>query len=130
MATQTSTIREAIEQVNERFMDAYNRGDAQGIADLYTTDGELMAPNFEVMKGKEAIQHLWQGAMDMGIKSVKMDIREVEQHGDIAYEVSRASLYGDGGEVLDEANYLVIWKREGGDWKLHRDIFNSSRPAK
>jgi hypothetical protein len=24
---------------------------------------------------------------------------------------------------------LVIWKRDGDDWKLHRDIWNSSVPT-
>jgi hypothetical protein len=31
--------------------------------------------------------------------------------------------------VLDQGKYIVIWKREKGQWKLHRDIFNSSVPA-
>jgi hypothetical protein len=31
--------------------------------------------------------------------------------------------------VLDEGKYIVIWKQVEGQWKLHRDILNSSRPA-
>ena len=26
-----------------------------------------------------------------------------------------------------KARYLVVWKREGGSWKLHRDIWNPER---
>ena len=30
--------------------------------------------------------------------------------------------------MLDEGKYIVIWKREAGQWKLHRDILNRSMP--
>jgi ketosteroid isomerase-like protein len=26
---------------------------------------------------------------------------------------------------VDQARYVVVWKREGGRWKLHRDIWNA-----
>ena len=35
----------------------------------------------------------------------------------------------DGGVVADRGKYIVIWKNEGGSWKLHKDIFNTSQPA-
>jgi ketosteroid isomerase-like protein len=67
--------------------------------------------------------------MDMGIKEVKLEIVEIEAYGDIAIEVSKYTLQGEGGQALDTGKYIVIWKQEGGQWKLHRDIFNSSMPA-
>jgi ketosteroid isomerase-like protein len=30
---------------------------------------------------------------------------------------------------MDRGKYIVVWKDEGGKWKLHRDIWNSSLPA-
>jgi ketosteroid isomerase-like protein len=67
--------------------------------------------------------------MDMGIKEAKLEIVEVEGHGDTAIEGSTFTLHGEGGQLLDRGKYIVIWKREEGQWKLHRDIFNSSMPA-
>jgi ketosteroid isomerase-like protein len=29
---------------------------------------------------------------------------------------------GDGDKVLDSGKYIVVWKRQDGQWKLHRDI--------
>jgi len=43
--------------------------------------------------------------------------------------VGTFTLKGKGGQELDAGKYIVIWKREDGQWKLHRDIFNSSLPA-
>jgi ketosteroid isomerase-like protein len=67
--------------------------------------------------------------MDMGIKAVKLETVEVERDGNTAYEVGTFTLQGAEGQVLDAGKYVVIWKQEAGQWKLHRDIFNSSRPA-
>jgi uncharacterized protein (TIGR02246 family) len=127
--TESTPVRRAIAAANERFMAAFNGGDAAGVAALYTEDGRLLPPNADVMAGKKAIQAFWQGAMDMGITSALLKIVEVEGHGDTAIEVSQYTLGGAGGQVLDQGKYIVIWKREHGDWKLHRDIFNSSMPA-
>ena len=30
---------------------------------------------------------------------------------------------------VSRGKYMIIWRREEGQWKLHRDIFNSSMPA-
>jgi uncharacterized protein (TIGR02246 family) len=122
-------IRNAIAAANEDFMAAVKRGDAAGLAALYTENGQVLPPNGDFVTGKGAIQMFWQAVMDMGIKEAKLEIVEVEGHGDTATEVSTFTLHGEGGQVLDRGKYIVIWKGEGGQWKLHRDIFNSSMPA-
>lgn len=98
------------------------------MAALYTVEGQLLPPNAATMSGHQAIEAFWQGAMDMGIKSAQIETGEVEAHGDTAIEVSGYELYGGEGQVLDKGKFIVIWKRENGKWKLHRDIFNSSMP--
>jgi hypothetical protein len=47
----------------------------------------------------------------------------------MAHEVGKYTLMGDGDKVLDAGKYIVIWQRQDGQWKLHRDIWNSSQPA-
>lgn len=122
-------IKETIKKRNNIFMETYERGDAEGMAELYTDDGEVLPPNAETVKGKEAVKNFWQATMDLGIKAIKLETGEVEQHGDTANEVSKATLMGPDQQVLDQSKYIVIWKRVNGEWLLHRDIFNSSLPA-
>ena len=122
-------IRDAIESADEVFMETFRKGDAAGLAALYTEEGQLMPPNADFQTGGQAIQAFWQGAMDAGITEARIQIREVEAHGDTAIEVGEYTLHGEVGVQLDVGKYIVIWKREGGQWKLHRDIFNSSLPA-
>jgi uncharacterized protein (TIGR02246 family) len=130
MTTQGASIdvRAAVAAANENFMAAFKKGDAAGMAALYTVNGQVLPPNGDFVTGKAAIQAFWRAIMDMGIKEAKLEIVEVEGHGDTAIEVSKYTLQGDEGQVLDTGKYIVIWKQQDGDWKLHRDIFNSSMP--
>jgi uncharacterized protein (TIGR02246 family) len=125
----TLDTREAIANANANFMEAFSQGDAAGIADLYTDDGQVLPPNGDFVIGKEAIETFWQVVMDMGIKEANLHIGEVEEQGDLAVEVSKFTLIGEEGQVLDQGKYIIVWKQENGQWKLHRDIFNSSLPA-
>jgi ketosteroid isomerase-like protein len=67
--------------------------------------------------------------MDMGLKEAVLETLELEAHGDTAHEVGRYELKAAGGQVADAGKYLVIWKQESGTWKIHRDIWTTSRPA-
>jgi len=130
MAKATSSeIRDAIAAASERFMAVFSRGDAAGVAAAYTEDGQVLPPNNDAIAGQQGIRTFWQGAMQMGIKAVKLESIEVEGSGHTAYEVGRYTLQNEGGQVLDTGKYVVIWKHEAGQWKVHRDIWNSSRPA-
>ena len=126
MTTQTTDIHATIRAADDSFESTFARGDAAGMADLYTEGGMLLPTGSDFVKGKQAIGAFWQGAMDMGIKNAKLDIIEVEQHGDTAIEVGQYTLSSADDQVLDTGKYVVIWKHEDGTWKLHRDIWNSS----
>jgi len=128
MAISTS-VHDAIVAADETFMATFSRGDAAGIAALYTENGQFLPPNGDFVKGKPAIQATFQAFMDMGIKGIKLEAVEVEGYGDTASEVGRYTLEGEGGQVLDKGKFIVIWKQEAGQWKLHRDIINTSMPA-
>ena len=47
---------------------------------------------------------------------------------DMAQEYGHYTLYA-GDEAVDEGRYAVLWERDGDARRLHRDVFNSSRPA-
>ncbi len=127
--TNATDVREEIVAADEKFTSTFSRGDAAGIANLYTENGKFLPPNSDFITGRKAIQATFQGFMDMGVKEVKIETMEVEGYGDTASEVGRYTLEGKGGQVLDKGKFLVIWKQEAGQWKLHRDIINTSMPA-
>jgi uncharacterized protein (TIGR02246 family) len=121
-------LREEIAAANDKFMAAAGQQDAAALAALYTKEGQILPPNSDFVTGREAIQGFWQAVMDMGIRRAELEIVEVEGRGKTAIEVSRFTLYAEGDVVADKGKYIVVWKKKGGAWKLHRDIFNSSMP--
>ena len=125
-------VREVIKSANQNFMDAFKRGDAAGIAALYTDEAKLLPPDNQMMSGREAIQSFWQSAMNMGIKEAKLETVEVEAEGNLASEVGRFALtvQPESGEATTlTGKYVVVWKNQGGTWKLHVDIWNTNGSA-
>ena len=74
-------------------------------------------------------QAFWKGMFDMGIKELVLETTDLEDHGDTAIDIGRYTLKADGGAVADHGKYIVIWKNDGGTWKVHRDIFNTNQPG-
>ncbi len=129
IAQPTVDIREEIAAANAEFMAAANRGDAAALAALYSHEAMLMPPNNDFFTGRDAIQAFWQAVANSGVTGCKLETVEAELCGETAIEVGRFHLYIPGGVEADHGKYIVIWKQEEGHWRLHRDIFNSSKPA-
>ena len=125
------TVRQAVEAANKKFEAAVSRGDGPGTAALYTATGQLLPAQSDVVTGTQAIGQFWQAVFNSGIKGASLTTVEVEGHGNTAHEVGKYELRGADGKVLDHGKYIVIWKKEGASWKLHRDIWTTSVvPAK
>ncbi len=121
-----ATVADLIKANNKALGAAVAAGDAKTVAGMYTSRAKLMPPNADFFKGKKAITAFWQGAIDMGIRGAVLKSVEVEQLGTTAVEVGTYTLSSGEGAVLDKGKYVVVWKKDGGVWKLHHDIFNSS----
>jgi len=104
---------------------AFNAGDAAGIAALYTRDALLLPPNAQSITGRAAIEAFWSGALEDPLTAT-LESREIEPAGDgVAYEIGAFTVSNPAGETLETGKYMVIWQREGGDWFLSKDIWNS-----
>lgn len=113
---------------NQKFMDTFQKG-AATMSTHYTADATLMPPGNEAIQGSAAIGTYWKGGHDSGVKRAKLETVTAEQAGSQVIEVGRYTLYGANDAQLDAGKYIVIWKQEGGQWKLHRDIWNTNTPA-
>jgi ketosteroid isomerase-like protein len=109
-------------------MDGIKRGDSTAIAALYANDAWALPPNMEPVKGS-AIAGLWGAVIRMGIKDAKFMTDEVTGNGEILAETAHYEMYGADNKLLDKGKYVVVWKPVNGEWKLYRDIWNSSMPA-
>jgi len=123
-----AAVRAAIEASNKKFIDGAAKRDAALIASTYTDDAEAYPPNSDAVKGRAALQKLWQSVLDSGIAAFELSTTEVESAGDLAYEVGTYAMKTKDGKVADRGKYCVVWKRVGGQWLLHRDIWSTSLP--
>jgi ketosteroid isomerase-like protein len=113
----------AIEANNRAFIEAFLRGDAEALAGMYSAAAKVIAPGNEVAAGRPAIAAFWRRVLDGGAKGLELNTGAVESAGDLAYEDGTVKLVGADGKA-SVARYVVVWKREGERWKLHRDIWN------
>ena len=117
---------DAIADAYKAFAAAYQRGDAETISQMYTEDAEFFIPEAPVVRGRQAIAQAWRQRLGSGGNNVRVDIGEVQECGDWAWETGRFSASAADGTLLGAGKYIVIWKRNStGEWKAHRDIFNS-----
>ncbi|CAN5309290.1 hypothetical protein BH23BAC1_BH23BAC1_24320 [soil metagenome] len=129
MTTQTTlNLKQEIRELDDQFESLFAHGDTSGMSTLYTDHGMVLPPGGDFVRGKEKIGQFWQAVMNLGIKKAKLEILEIEQQGDTAVETGTYTLSGEDGQLLDQGKYIVIWKQQNGQWKLHRDIFNTSLP--
>ena len=120
---------DAIKAVNQAFITAFAAQDAAAVAALYTADAAVMPADQATVAGTEAIQEFWQAAMSLGITGVELVTGEIEVHGRLAIETGGFKLYNSDGHRVSAGKYLVVWVSEKGEWKLHRDIWNSDGSA-
>ena len=129
-ASAQNDAAEAIEAVNQLFQEYVAAGNADGLAMLYTEDGMSMQPNTNPYVGHEAISEAHAALFATGVGVIRLTTDELQVFGDTAHEVGRFVTETADGDHVDHGKYVAIWKRIDGEWKLHRDIFNSNMAAR
>jgi len=124
--TSDGNIRNTIEAANKKFVETFRRGDAARIADMYAEGARVMPPNSPMVQGRQRIQELWQSLIDTGAK-FKLNTSDAEAQGNAIYEVGTYELIFPNNK-RDAGKYVVVWRRQKGDWKLAVDIWNSNMP--
>lgn len=107
--------------------DAFNAGDAAGLAALYSEDAILMPPNAEALSGREAIQTFWEGFMAEG-GQVSLGELESTIDGHHGYQYGTYQVVDGEGNEVDRGKWIVIFQHGPSGWQMHRDIWNSDLP--
>jgi ketosteroid isomerase-like protein len=121
-------VRTAIEAGNAKFSALAAQGDSAALAGLYAKDGAVMPAGSDPVRGTEAIAKFWQGAFSSGVAGIDLKTIEVYGQGATATEVGEYALRDKARKLLDRGKYIVIWRNEGGQWKLLRDMFSTNVP--
>ena len=124
-------VRDEITEAYKAFEENFFKGDADALSLIYTDDAELLVPEAPPINGRAAIAQAWRGFIGSGGNRVRVEVREVQDNGDWAFEVGSFTASAHAGALLNSGKYIVIWKRQSnGTWKTCRDIFNWNIPPR
>jgi uncharacterized protein (TIGR02246 family) len=123
------TLKDEIQAAQNRLAEAISARDANHAASLYTDDARLIPQGAPVFTDRTAIAAFFAGAFEKGIAAARFTTDEVEGDDAQAVETGRYELYATppGGEriLAADGRYLVVWRKAGGAWRIHRDMFNT-----
>ena len=122
-------LKDEIQAAQDRLADAVSARDPQRAAALYTEDARLIPQGAPVCADRSAIAGFFAGAFENGIVGARFITEEVDGDDTQATETGRYELYaappGGGRVMAADGRYLVVWRKRGGEWRIHRDMFNT-----
>ena len=124
---------DAVNNVRNEFISAFNSGDAAKVASLYATDAVVMPTHQPVITGRDAIQNYNKTFFETFTATINISPIETKVFGDRALDRGTYTMQltpkAGGSPIMDEGKYLVLLQRQAdGSWKLTHDIDNTNMP--
>ncbi|NWA04514.1 YybH family protein [Pseudomonas gingeri] len=121
----------AIKAENARWAQAFARGDYEAIGRLYTAEGALLPPGGAKVSGASAITaYFTQGYAGTQPGSVSFSNYEFYGDDQAVTEISDAEVRDHSGKVSFRGKQVLVFLKQGGVWKLHRDMWSDYGPLK
>ena len=102
-------------------------GDVDWVIDHFASNGKQFPPGSGVVEGEANLREWWNG---LGrTEGFELTFAPTEAHvsasNDMAYVHGTATIKTPDGNTQD-AKYVIVWVKEGGEWKIAADIFNTN----
>ena len=111
-------------QLEAEWMGALHSGDIDAAMAYVAKEPMIIMPGAAPVIGREAFQAVMQAMIDDDLEySWKSEGAFVAPSGEMAYDRGRSAVALPDGSVL-EGNYMVVWVRENGEWKVAVDMVN------
>ena len=119
-------VSAVISAANDRWEAAFNDSNAEALANLYTENGRLLPPNFQVIEGREGIEKFWGQVVAPGV-TCELTTISAMAYGKTAIEEGVGKIFAEG-NVVDDVKYILEWKKVDGEWQIHKDMWSSNNP--
>lgn len=130
--TQDDLLREAklIDIADRRFETKWVNKDAKGISEEYTTEGAVfMKPGKKPRLGRKEIEKEFSLSVK-DVDRVAFFQDELEFFGNLDVAFQRCHMLGyvnSKKEHIFEGSYVILWKKENGEWLIEYDMFNADK---
>jgi uncharacterized protein (TIGR02246 family) len=111
---------------------ALNTSDTQAAMALYGSD-PIFIPEFSTaLIGRDAVKAGYDKVFDTITLNVVFTIHEIVEIADLAYgrtsSAGQTRIHASGKMVKEGNNELFIFRKENGQWKIHRYLFAATNP--
>jgi uncharacterized protein (TIGR02246 family) len=111
---------------------ALNANDIEKILALYGSEPVFMPQHAPALVGRDAVRAGYRQVFDTLKLNIAFEIHEIEEAGDWAWartsSAGRTRILAAGVEVTEGNNELFVFRREGGQWRIHRYLFSTNQP--
>jgi uncharacterized protein (TIGR02246 family) len=124
-------VQSAIRGLTQDFATAFNTGNYDQAAAMFTSDGYLMPPQCEAAQGPKPIELMLRRIAEAGYENLRMETLRVEESGDMAVEIGRytaAIFQANRTTVVERGKFVHTWHRLG-IWRMAANCWNSDLPA-
>lgn len=120
--------RKTIEELNDTWNQAFAKQNARALAALYADDAVVSPGNGTVVRGRDAIQTLFQSFFDAGLARHSIEVVQARGHGPTLDQVANWS--ASGGNLSFKGVLATHHERtREGRWELVSHVWNTP-PAK
>jgi uncharacterized protein (TIGR02246 family) len=131
--SQNQTDKFQIEQLIEEYIGALTQSKPDRVVALFTSDAVLMGADAPTVEGAEQLGAFFGHGFGLIKLEPKIDIDEIVFTGDFAFARShsqvKVTVLQDNQSHSEENRELFIFKKDGGEWKIARYMFNKVPPA-
>ncbi len=124
-------VEEMIRNNGAQWARHWNAKELDKLVAAYADDAVYLPPHHAAVHGRGAIREYLQGPLQHGVTDLVYEVTYIKHIGDLAYDVGHYSMTvpRSDGSKQDRGKYLVVWRREGSDWKIVADAWSSDLPA-
>lgn len=117
-----------IAAAGQRFLSLFALNDAAQIAACYTEDAQMLTGGMSPVRGRSAIESVFKFTNGPG-HTLEFQTEDLDIQDGTAIEIGAYVRRNRDRSTLDRGRYMVVWKRVGGEWQIHRDMFVTGRKA-
>jgi len=118
-------------ETNKKFSQMMLDNDLEGMLEYYA-DNSISLPSYQPMlRGHDAMRESHKKQHEQGgmkVTAFELTATDVITEGNMAIEIGTYTIsmtMPEMGAMDDHGKYMNVWEKQGGDWKLRADMWNT-----